>query len=275
MPIEHINGIDICFEVHGDGEPLVLINGLGSQMIRWPAGFIELLVGEGFRVITFDNRDVGLSTKFDDATESPAYTVDDMAADVVGLLDHLSIDTAHIVGQSMGGMIGQVVALKNGERVRSFASVMSSTGDNTLITDDKEVASVLTEPAATERMDAIEQDVRHRRLLSGRGFDFDEDAMRDLAARTYDRCYSPAGRARQMFAVIGSPGRSAALADVKVPTVVIHGTDDRSVPFENGKRTAEAIPGAELVAIEGMGHDLPRGAWEQVVSAITANTKRA
>ncbi len=277
MPIANVNGIEICYEIHGSEEdpPLVLINGLGSQQIRWPEGFKRLLVENRFRVITFDNRDTGLTTKFDDATAGPAYTVDDMADDVAALLDHLGIASAHIVGQSMGGMIGQVLALRHTPRVLSLSSVMSASGDDQILSPDPDVVTIFTEPAETEREKVIEQDVRHRRIMAGSGFPFDEEAMRDLAGRCFDRCYLPAGRVRQMLAIQASKPRAAALAQLSTPIVVIHGTDDKLVPFSNGENMAAAIPGAELVAVEGMGHDLPKGAWEQVVDGIVTNTRRA
>ena len=277
MPTTTRSGVEICYDTFGsdDGEPLVLINGLGSQMIRWPEGFIDLLIERGFRVIVHDNRDVGLSQKFADATESPAYSVNDMAADTVGVLEHLGIDSAHVAGMSMGGMITQVIAIRHPERVRSIASIMSATGDDAVLSTDNEAVKIFAEPPETEREKAIEQDVRHRRIISGPGFPFDEDAARDLATRCYDRCYDPSGRRRQMIAVTASPGRKAALSKLTVPAVVIHGTHDPLVPVENGRRTAEAIPGAELVEIEGMGHDLPAGAWATVADAIAANARRA
>ena len=276
MPTATVNGIELCYDTFGpdDGEPLVIINGLGSQMIRWPQGFIDLLVDSGFRVIVHDNRDVGLTQKFADATESPAYTVNDMAADTVGLLDHLGIESAHIAGMSMGGMITQVIAINHPTKTRSIASIMSATGDDAVLSTDNDAVKIFAEPPEHERAKAIEQDVRHRRLISGPGFEFDEDAARDLATRCYDRCYDPSGRARQMFAVMASGGRKAALSKLQVPAVVIHGTHDPLVPIENGRRTAEAIPGAELVEIEGMGHDLPEGAWRTVADAIASNARR-
>ncbi|MEX0874432.1 MAG: alpha/beta hydrolase [Actinomycetota bacterium] len=293
MPIAKANGIEIYYETFGapDDAALVLINGLGSQLIRWPEGFRDLLVDEGFHVITFDNRDVGLTTKFDspsaslrrDAAEAPIdeaspglpYTVDDMADDVAGLLDRLGITKAHIAGQSMGGMIGQVLAIRHSDRVLSLASIMSAMGEDPVLTDDVDVLTIFTEPAATERDEAIEQDVRHRRIMAGRGFPFDEDAMRDIAARTYDRSYAPAGRVRQMLAVRAAPGRGASLVKLTIPIVVIHGTDDRLVPVANGRKMADVIERARLVTIEGMGHDLPKDAWPLVVNAIVANAQKA
>jgi pimeloyl-ACP methyl ester carboxylesterase len=281
MPTTTVNGTLICFDTFDrpgdpdDAEPLVLINGLGSQMIRWPKGFIDLLIERGFRVIVHDNRDVGLSQKFGDASGSPAYTVNDMAADTVGVLDHLGIGSAHIAGMSMGGMITQVIAIRHPERARSIASIMSATGDDAVLSTDSEAVKIFAEPPETEREKAIEQDVRHRRIISGPGFAFDEDAARDLATRCYDRCFDPSGRRRQMLAVQASPGRKAALSELTVPAVVIHGTADPLVPLENGRRTAEAIPGAQLVEIEGMGHDLPEGAWPIIADAIASNARRA
>lgn len=277
MPTATVNGIELCYEASGspDDPALVLINGLGSQMIRWPQGFKDLILEAGFYLIVFDNRDVGLTQKFADVTASPAYTVDDMADDVAALLDHLGIDAAHIVGQSMGGMIGQVLAIRHAQRVRSLASIMSAMGGEAVSPPDPEVWAIFSEPAAKTREEAIEQDVRHRRLIAGPGFPFDEDAMRDLATRTYDRCYAPDGRVRQMFAIQAAPGRAEPLSRIDIPTVVIHGTADRLVPVSSGKRMADVVPGAELVLIEGMGHDLPRGAWEEIVGAIVRNTNRA
>ena len=277
MAVASLNEIEIFYETFGsaDGPPLVLINGLGSQCIRWPEGFKDAIVQQRFYLIVFDNRDTGLSTKFEAATQSPPYTVDDMADDVVALLDQLGVEAAHIVGQSMGGTIAQVLAIRYPERVLSLASIMSATGDDPVLSTDPDVMAIFSEPPAATREEAIEQDVRHRRIMSGPGFPFDEDAMRDLAVRTYDRCYAPDGRVRQMLAIRAAPGRASALAQLDVPTVVIHGTGDRLVPVGNGERTAAVVPGAELVLIDGMGHDLPRGAWDEIVSAIVRNTKRA
>lgn len=277
MPVAPVNGIELCYDTIGpdDGEPLVLINGLGSQMIRWPQGFLAAIVAEGFRVVIFDNRDVGLSTSFDDAGETLAYTIADMAADVVGLLDHLGVERAHIVGQSMGGVIAQTIAITYPDRVTSLASIMSGTSDGPVAAPSPEIAAMLTGPMPEGREAAIEADLRMRRLIAGPGFPFDEDAMRDLAERVVDRAFRPTGVRRQMMAIGAAPGRSEALASVRVPTVVIHGTADPLVPFSNGERTAEAVPGAELVAIEGMGHDLPEGAWPQVVGAIARNARKA
>jgi pimeloyl-ACP methyl ester carboxylesterase len=277
MPIAPVNGHEICYETFGseDDPALVIINGLGSQMIRWPKGFIDQLVGTGFRVIVHDNRDVGLSTKFADASTNPPYTVGDMARDTVGVLDHLGIRAAHIAGMSMGGMIGQVLAIEHSDRVLSLASIMSAMGDEHVLSQNSDAVSIFLEKPETEREKVIEQDVRHRRILSGPGFPFDEEAARDLATRCFDRCYSPDGRRRQMLAVQASSGRKEALSKSPVPTVVIHGTADPIVPVENGRKMAAVVPNATLVEIEGMGHDLPKGAWSTIATAIADNAKRA
>jgi len=277
MPTANVNDIEICYETYGlpDDPALVLINGLGSQMIRWPTGLLDRLVEAGFRVITHDNRDVGLSTKFDQTDATPPYTVEDMSDDTAALLGHLGVDAAHIAGMSMGGMIGQMLAIRHADRVLSLASIMSATGDEHVLSQNSDAVKIFGEPAETERTAAIEQDVRHRRLISGPGFPFDEDAARDLATRCYDRCYRPDGRRRQMLAVGAGKGRKDALAKTTIPITVIHGTDDPLVPVENGRRMAAAIPGAVLVEIEGMGHDLPAGAIDTVAGAIVDNAKRA
>ncbi len=277
MPIARVEGHEICYDTFGaDDDPaLVLINGLGSQMIRWPLAFIDQLVGAGFRVIVHDNRDVGLSSKFSETTTSPPYTVGDMAADTLGVLDDLGIRAAHIAGMSMGGMIGQVLAVEHTNRVLSLTSIMSAMGDDPVLSQTSAAIAIFGEKPETERDKVIEQDVRHRRLMSGPGFPFDEDAMRDLATRCFDRSYSPDGRRRQMLAVQASKGRKEALSKTTIPTVVIHGTDDPLVHVENGRKMAAVVPGAKLVEIEGMGHDLPQGAWSTITAAIADNVKRA
>lgn len=273
MPIAPINGIEICYETFGDtsGEIVLLINGFGSQLIRWPQRFIDLLTDAGLGVVVFDNRDVGLSTQCRDMEQ---YTLSDMANDAVGVLDHLGVERAHVVGMSMGGMIAQLVAIEHPEKVLTLGSIMSSTGGPNVVLAKPEIFSIFAEKPATNREDAIEADVRHRRIITGPGFPFDEDAARELSARVYDRCYAPDGRGRQMAAIQGAPGRVEALNALNVPAVVVHGTDDPLVPPENGKLTADAIPNATLVEVEGMGHDLPDGALEQVANAIVENARR-
>jgi pimeloyl-ACP methyl ester carboxylesterase len=276
MPIAPCNGIEICYETYGssDDPVLLLINGLGSQLVRWPDGFRDALTRAGFHLVVFDNRDVGLSTKFADAKELPAYSVDDMANDAAALLEHLGIDAAHIAGMSMGGMIAQVLAIRHPEKVLSLASIMSTTGGR-IVPAKPEAMAIFAETPATSREEAIEQDVANRRVICGSGFPFDEDAARELATRAYDRCYAPDGRMRQMLAIRASSDRTEALGRLRIPAVVIHGSDDPLVPVENGRMTADAVPGAKLVTIPGMGHDLPKAAWPAIIDAIVDNSRRA
>ena len=287
------NGIRIEYDTFGNSssEPLLLIVGLGSQMIMWNEEFCEQLAAEGHFVIRFDNRDVGLSTKFDDTgtpnvmeamqaaiagekVDAP-YTMDDMAEDAVGLLDTLGIDKAHICGRSMGGMIAQVIAIRHPERVTSLTSIFSSTGDPNLPRAKPEVMQLLLVPRPEERETNIEFNLKVWRTTSGSGFPFDEDGMRKMMARVYDRCFHPQGTARQLVAVMASGDRTTALKSVTAPTLVIHGSDDPLVPVECGEATAKAVPGASLLIIEGMGHSLPVAAWPQIIDAIATHIREA
>ena len=273
MPIAPANGIEIFYDEFGRASDpaLLLVRGFGSQMISWHQEFCESLAGRGFRVIRFDNRDVGLSTKFD---EAPQYTLDDMAADGIGLLDHLGIDAAHVFGISMGGMIAQLMAINHPGRVKSLVSGMSAMSEPDAVPPTPEVATRFIASAGNSREEVIENEVEVRRVIGSGGPWFDEDEVRAMAAASYDRCYCPQGRLRQMQAITAAKPRKAALAALNIPVLVLHGADDPIVPAENGRRTAEAIPGAELVIIDGMGHDIPRGAWDRIVDAIVGNAKR-
>jgi len=286
MPNLSANGIRIEYEEFGDRSrpPLLLIMGLGAQMILWPEEFCEQLAGRGHRVIRFDNRDVGKSTWFDDLGVPDAlmrqpvaapYLLRDMAADAVGVLDALGIDTAHIVGASMGGMIAQSVAIDFPSRVRTVTSIMSSTGNPDLPPASPDAMGVLLAPPPTTRDEAIERSVSVFRTIGSPGFPFDEAEMRERAARAFDRGFNPAGTVRQLVAILASGSRKQALGAVRVPALVIHGKDDPLVPFPAGQDTAAAIPGAELLAIDGMGHDLPRALWPRFVDRISALTARA
>ncbi len=281
------NGIRIEYEEFGDrtAPPLLLIMGLGAQMILWHEEFCQQLAARGFRVIRFDNRDVGQSSWLDhlgvpdimavmtaalarQPITSP-YLLRDMAADTAGLLDGLHIDKAHVVGASMGGMIAQSVAMDFPARVRTLTSIMSSTGNPDLPQAKPEAMAVLLAPPPTGRAEAIERAVTVFRTIGSPGFPFDEADVRDRAARSFDRGFNPAGVVRQLVAIVASGNRKEALHSVRVPTLVIHGKDDPLVPLPAGEDTATAIPGAELLAIPGMGHDLPRPIWPQVIDAIT------
>ena len=283
-----VNGIDIVYETIGDPSdpPLLLIMGLGMQLIHWDLELCEQLAARGFRVIRFDNRDSGLSTQIDAPVPNLArgfaglhvdapYRLDDMADDSFGLLDHLGIDAAHVVGVSMGGMIAQTMAIRRPERVLSLTSIMSTTGNRRAGLPKLRVWSVLTRRAPRSKTAYIDYFVRVFRMIGSKGFQADEQRIREVAAATYERGHHPAGTGRQLAAIIASGDRSARLAELRVPTTVIHGRDDPLIPFRGGQATARAIPGAEFLAIPGMGHDMPRPLWPQIVDAIVATTERA
>jgi pimeloyl-ACP methyl ester carboxylesterase len=284
------NGIHIEYETLGDpaARPLLLIGGLATQLIQWDDDLCGDLVRRGHYVIRFDNRDAGLSTKCDEPRQvnlvqrthrgdsNPPYTLDDMADDAVGLLDALGIGKAHICGTSMGGMIAQTVAIRHPSRVLSLISIYSTTGNKDLPPPKPEVVELLLAPAPRERDAYIQHMVTLFKAMAGRGFAFDEAWTRMIVGRAFDRSFSPEGTARQVKAVMAQGNRKKALASVTAPTLVIHGTDDPVVPVEAGRDTVEAIPGARLMLIEGMGHDLPHGgAWPRIVEAIAAHTLKA
>jgi pimeloyl-ACP methyl ester carboxylesterase len=283
------NGIEIAYQTFGKREDpaLLLVMGLGSQLIHWPEAFCEQLAGRGFFVIRFDNRDVGHSTKLADApvpdlmavaggdVSEASYTLDDMADDAIGLLDHLEIDGAHVAGASMGGMIAQTLAIRHPKRVLSICSIMSTTGNRNVGQARPEAIAILMAPAPADRDGYIEFHVNAFKTIGSPGFELDEDFLRWRAGATYDRSMYPDGFKRQLAAIIASGDRTEALARVAAPTVVIHGADDPLITASGGEATARAIPDAELVVIPGMGHDLPPGVWDQVIDAISANAARA
>jgi len=287
MPNVPANGIDIEYDVFGKpaDPPMLLIMGLGAQMILWDEQFCEQLAERGHYVIRFDNRDVGLSTKFAGAgmpnvvaamsavmmrqPVAAPYTLSDMAADAMGLLGALKIDRAHIVGASMGGMIAQIVAIEHPKRVRTLTSIMSTTGDPSLPPAKPEAMAALLMPPPSDREGSIERSVSVFRTIGSPGFPFEEDRFRERAARSFDRCFHPEGAARQIVAILASGSRKEKLRAITAPTLVIHGADDPLVPLAGGIDTAESIPGAEILIIEGMGHDLPRPAWPRIVDAIS------
>jgi pimeloyl-ACP methyl ester carboxylesterase len=283
-----VGPVDIVYETLGDPSdpPLLLVMGLGMQLIHWDPELCEQLAERGFYVIRFDNRDAGLSTKVDALvpnvmrlmaglpTKVP-YLLTDMAADAFGLLDHLGIEEAHVVGTSMGGMIAQQMAIEKPERVLSLASMMSTTGDRVVGTPKLRVWGVLTRRAPNDRDAYIEYFARVFRMIGSPAYRVDEERVRELAGATYDRDHHPAGTARQLAAVLASGSRTAALRELDVPAVVIHGEADPLLPVRGGRATANAIPGAELITIPGMGHDLPKELWPTYVDAITRNAERA
>jgi pimeloyl-ACP methyl ester carboxylesterase len=293
MATARANGIDIEYETFGNksARPLLLIMGLSAQMIFWDTQFCQQLVEREHFVIRFDNRDVGLSSKMDAVGVpdvmaaisarmrgeriSPPYTIHDMAADSIGLLDSLGIDKVHVCGASMGGMIAQTMAIEYPHRVSSLTSIMSTTGDPNLPQGKPEVMSVLLSPPPQEREAAIEQGVRVWRTISGPGFPFDEEWIRRTVTLAYDRGYHPEGAMRQLAAIMAQDDRTEALKRIAIPTLVIHGADDPLVPVEAGKATAEAVPNASILIIEGMGHELPQPVWPQIIDAISKHTERA
>ena len=284
VPTLTANGVDLYHEVHGpdDGEPLVLLCGLGSQLVRWEPAWLDLLGGRGFRVIVLDNRDVGLSSWFDHVdldvmaefakvfdgdVPGSAYTLTDMAADTIGLLDGLGIEQAHVAGLSMGGMIAQTMAIEHPERLRSLTSVMSTTGEVGVGSPTPEASEVLTEPAPSERDAYIEHSTAGTRIYGSSAF-WDEAMVRDLHAREFDRAFHPAGTGRQLLAVLASGSRADGLRGLDLPTAVIHGLADPLVQVDGGRRTAELVPDSELTEIPDMGHDLPPQVWGTVADAI-------
>ena len=283
-----VGEVELVYDTIGDpaDPPLLLVMGLGMQLIHWDRDLCELFAERGFHVIRFDNRDAGLSTKISAPVPNvmrlmaglPSrvpYLLEDMARDTLGLLDHLGIERAHVVGTSMGGMIAQTMAIRSPERVLSLASMLSTTGDRRVGTPKLRVWTVLMRRAPQSRDAYIEYFVRIFRMIGSPAYPADEERTRTLAAATYDRCHYPAGTARQLAAIMASGSRTAGLRRLAVPTVVIHGEADPLVPLRAGVATARAIPGAELLKIPGMGHDMPKELWPTFVEAIATNADRA
>jgi len=278
----------LCYEEFGDpsNETILLIMGLGMQMIGWDERFCEELAGGGFHVVRFDNRDVGLSSKGTGRvnvragllgfTGSASYDLDDMAADTAGLLDALGVESAHVVGVSMGGMIGQQLAARYPSRVLSLCSIMASTGRRKPSTTPRPDAMMtLLRSPATTREEFIEGTVRIFDVIGSSRFPADPGRIRERAARSYDRCFYPIGTARQMMAILASGNRTRHLRAIDAPTVVIHGREDKLVPPQAGRDVAAAITGSRLEVIEGMGHDLPIELWPRYQSLIAENASRA
>ena len=282
------NGITIEYETTGDGEPLLLVMGLGGQLTDWPEGFPEMLAAEGFHVITFDNRDQGLSTEFD--WEPPSqiksvlgmlakrppkaeYHLTDMGLDAVGLLDALDIDSAHLVGMSMGGMIAQTIAIEHPTRARSLTSIMSNTGDRKHGRVAPKVMAKLARMKPPTRADAAAASGESFKLFSGPHFDPEEHLRR--SEESVARSFRPVGTARQTAAIMASPDRTPGLAGVTAPTLVIHGLMDTLVTPTGGMATARAVPGSRLVMYPDMGHDLPSPRRAEMVHAIRRNASRA
>jgi pimeloyl-ACP methyl ester carboxylesterase len=280
------NGIDLCYDTFGDSAapPLLLIMGLAAQMIAWDDDFCAALSGRGFRVIRFDNRDIGLSTRFTAAglpdvaaaflaamqgrPVAAPYRLRDMAADAVGLLDALSIGTAHVVGASMGGAIAQTLAIEHPQRLRTLTSIMATTGAPDLPPPAPEALAALFKPTPTDQAGYLASYLQTWQVLRGPGFPLDDARDLERAGQNFARGLHPPGVARQLVAVLASSSRREALRSVGVPTLVIHGRADPLVPVECGIDTARAVPGAEPRVIDGMGHALPIALRPQIIDAI-------
>jgi len=284
-----VGELELCWQGFGEQSdpPLLMIMGLGAQMILWPDELCELIAARGFRVIRFDNRDSGRSTKLDGAPAGSiqdalagsipegAYTLSDMAGDAGGLLEALGIERAHVVGASLGGMIAQTLADDRPELVLSLASIMSTTGNPEVGRPTPQGLAGLTTVPPRDRDGYVNALIGARKLIASPGYPFDEDRSTRIARLGFDRGYFPEGTMRQTVAILASGDRTERLGEIKVPTVVIHGEDDPLIDVSGGKATAAAIPGSKLVVIPGMGHDFPAGVWDQVADEIAANAKRA
>ncbi len=290
MTAAHVNGISIEYDIHGDdgGQPLLLVMGLGGQLVAWPLEFVDRLVAKGFRVIRFDNRDIGLSTMMSAPPPTKrqvlssmvsrrfaksSYLLGDMADDAAALLDHLGIATAHVVGVSMGGMISQTLAIRHPRKVSSLTSIMSNTGDRKHGKIRTSLLRKLPKLMVRTPDDAVDKGVEMFRLISGPHFD--ADAARMMGQQAFERSYQPDGVARQTMAISASPDRTADLRRLQVPTLVIHGLVDPLVTSSGGIATAQAVPGAKLVMYPDMGHDLPLPRWDDIIDEITDIVRRA
>lgn len=293
MPALSANGITIEYSRFGnpDHPALLLIMGLGRQMTAWPQEFIDALLAHQLQVVIFDNRDIGLSSKFDETgvprigmvmlksllgfTPRTAYSLKDMADDAAALLDQLGISRAHVAGASMGGMIAQLMAIHHPDRVQSLISVMSSTGNRRLPRAKPEAMAVLTKrPASTDPEALLDFAVQAAKAIGSPGYPQSEERVRQRARADLERSYSPNGYVRQLAAIVADGDRRSRLANITAPTLVIHGEDDALVPVEAGKDTAAHIPGAELMLIPGMGHDLPLGLVDVLADAIAGFAQR-
>lgn len=296
MPLATANGVRLHYDLSGPeaGEPLLLICGLGMQAIRWPEGFLDALAARGFRTIAMDNRDVGLSQAFDEAGmpdlaamaaernagrwPAAPYDLSDMAADCAGLLDALGIEAAHVMGMSMGGMIAQLVACDHRARALSLTSIMSTTSEPGLPPGTPAAMEALSTPRPHPDDDLesfLALSVKAARAIGSPAYPAPEAEIHARALADARRAWRPQGFARQYAAIMASPGRAAKLAALDLPAAAIHGVQDPLVPFAGGKATADAIPGCELVAIDGMGHDLPAELHERIADAIAAVARRA
>ncbi|MEY9893008.1 pimeloyl-ACP methyl ester carboxylesterase [Catenulispora sp. MAP5-51] len=286
MPKAPANGVELEYDTFGDpsAPPLVLIMGLGTQMIAWPVPFCQAIADEGFHVVRFDNRDCGLSTIVDAPppgfgdllagdTSGVPYLMPDLSDDVAGLLDALGVDSAHIVGLSMGGMIAQQFAIDHPARLRTLCSIMSTTGAHDVGQPAAEVITLLLSPAATNREEAIDRGQKMFETVGSPAYPTPTAELRARIGEAFDRSFTPAGSARQLACIVTSPDRTPGLAAVSVPSAVIHGDSDKLVDVSGGRATAAAL-GVEPLIIPGAGHDLPEELWPTYVQAIVANARK-
>jgi pimeloyl-ACP methyl ester carboxylesterase len=255
--------VELFYEEFGSGShpTLLLINGLGSQCINYDERWCEMFAAEGYRVIRFDNRDIGLSSKLDER----AYVLRDMAEDALAVLDAVKVERAHVMGVSMGGMIAQRLAIEHGERLLSLTSAMSRTGEPEYGQSSPEALAVLMAKPARTRDEYVDNQIAGIQVFGSKPEWIDEPYLRARAARAFDRCYCPAGVGRQMQAVAADGDRADGLRALTVPALVVHGDRDTLINPSGGRRTAELIPGARYVEIEGMGHDYPAAVWDRWV----------
>ncbi|MCA9610566.1 MAG: alpha/beta fold hydrolase [Myxococcales bacterium] len=292
MPIATLStGVDLFYDERGEGEPLVLVMGIGAQLIYWPDGLVDSLVARGFRVIRFDHRDIGLSSRLDHLGVPPLlptifsgllglkvtgpYALEDMADDVAALMDHLDIDSAHVTGVSMGGMVAQTLAFTHPHRVRSLVSIMSDTGAPRRFMHEPRALKALFGAPPRTREEAMDRGVEVWRVIGSTGYAFDAEAARERAGIAFDRGNHPPGFLRHLGAIATTGDRTARLRFVKAPTQVIHGTVDPLIRPLGGHLTHQAIPGSRFELIEGMGHDLPEGLWPRIGDLIEDNADRA
>ena len=286
-----VNNLEIAYDTFGEknNPPILLIMGLANQLILWDERFCQALASAGFYVIRFDNRDIGLSSKLDDKpvpdilqlmqdlmARKPVdvpYKLTDMAKDTIGLLDQLGIESAHVVGISMGGMIAQTIAIEHPERVKTLTSMASTTSNPTLPQPSPEIQALLTPPPANNREEAIENSIKTFKILNGPVYQFNEDGYRKVFSKAYDRNYYPVGPLRQLAAILGSGSRNKQLRNVQIKTLVIHGDEDPLISVQAGEDTAKEISGSKLVIIKGMGHTIATEVAPQVISAILEHVK--
>jgi|EndMetStandDraft_9_1072997.scaffolds.fasta_scaffold23596_2 pimeloyl-ACP methyl ester carboxylesterase len=283
-------GVELCYQTFGSpgGDPLVLVMGLGGPMTWWDPELCTMLAEAGFHVVRFDNRDTGKSSRVEgrvsrkDLVKSflgrsgrPPYTLSDMAADAFGLMDHLGWDSAHVVGVSMGGMIVQTMAVDQPRRVRSLTSIMSTLGKRTVGWQHPSLLPALIGPRAAGREAYVASSAKMWQLIGSPGYPLDDSKVQSRAEETYDRGVSASGVMRQMVAILNQPDRSRALASLRIPAAVVHGSADKMVHVSGGRATARAIPGAELLVIDGMGHDMPQQLFETLTDIIRRTADRA